>query len=66
MVRAAGGDRQDPRADYSDHRRMASKHAEIALHAGDVDLIDLAGEGELFGETRSKWKVAMLNLANSE
>ena len=49
LVRAAGDDRQDARPDYGDDRRMAGQHAEIALHAGDVDLIDLAGEGELFG-----------------
>jgi len=29
--------------------RMAGQHAEIAFHAGNVNLIDLAGEGELFG-----------------
>src|ERR1700716_2944402 len=28
---------------------MSGEHAEIALDAGDVDLIDLAGESELFG-----------------
>ena len=28
---------------------MAGEHAEIALRARDVDLIDLAGEQELFG-----------------
>ena len=49
VVRAAGGDRQDPRTDCSYHRRMASEHAEITLDAGDVDLIDLACEGKLFG-----------------
>ncbi len=27
---------------------MSGEHAEIALDAGDVDLIDFAGEGELF------------------
>jgi hypothetical protein len=27
---------------------MAGKHAEIALKAGNVDLIDFAGEGEFF------------------
>ena len=28
---------------------MSGQHAEIAFHAGDVNLIDLAGEGEFFG-----------------
>ena len=28
---------------------MAGQHAEIAFHAGNVDLIDFAGEGEFFG-----------------
>ena len=28
---------------------MSGEHAEIALDAGNVDLIDLAGEGEFFG-----------------
>ena len=46
---AAGGDRQDARADRRHDRRMSGQHAEIAFHAGNVDLIDFAGEGELFG-----------------
>jgi len=29
--------------------RMAGEHAEITLDAGNVDLIDIAGEGEFFG-----------------
>jgi hypothetical protein len=28
---------------------MSGEHAEITLDAGNVDLIDLAGEGEFFG-----------------
>src|SRR5260370_40345625 len=28
---------------------MTGEHAGFTLHAGDVNLIDLAGEGELFG-----------------
>jgi len=38
---------------------MSGQHTEIAFHAGNVNLIDFAGEGEFFGETRSKWKVAI-------
>ena len=49
LVRAAGGDGRDYRTDRGDDRRMAGRHAEIAFHAGDVNLIDFAGEGEFFG-----------------
>jgi hypothetical protein len=28
---------------------MSGQHAEIAFRAGDVNLVDFAGEGELFG-----------------
>ncbi len=28
---------------------MTGEHAEFTLHAGNVNLIDIAGEGELFG-----------------
>ena len=48
-MRAADGDGQDARTDRGHDRRMAGEHAEIAFHAGNVDLIDFAGEGELFG-----------------
>ena len=48
-MRAAGGDGQDARTDRRDDRRMAGQHAEIAFHAGNVNLIDFAGEGEFFG-----------------
>ena len=41
--------RQDARPDRGHDRRMSGQHAEIALDPGDIDLIDLAGEGELFG-----------------
>ena len=47
-VRAAGRHRQDARPDRRHDRRVAGEHAEIALEAGNVDLIDLAREGELF------------------
>ena len=48
LVRAAAGDGQDTRANRGDDRGVTGEHAEIAFHAGNVDLIDLAGEGELF------------------
>ena len=38
-----------PGPDRGDDRRMAGEHAEITLDAGNVNLIDFAGEGELFG-----------------
>ena len=39
---------QEARPQHGDNRRVAGEHAEIAFHAGNVDLFDLAGEGELF------------------
>lgn len=48
LMRAARGHREDSRPDRGDDRRMAGEHAEIALDAGDVNLIDFAGEGEFF------------------
>src|SRR3954453_3321382 len=48
VAAAVGGDGQDARPDRGHHRRVAGEHAQITLHAGDVDLIDLAGEGEFF------------------
>ena len=39
---------------------MTSEHAEITFDTGNVNLINFAGESEFFGETRSKWKVAMM------
>jgi hypothetical protein len=48
LMRAARGHREDSRPDRGDDRRMAGEHAEIALDARDVNLIDFAGEGEFF------------------
>ena len=48
LLRAARGHGEDSRTDRGHHRRVAGEHAEIALDAGHVDLIDFAGEGELF------------------
>ena len=44
---AAGIDRHDAGPQQRDQRRMTGQHAEVALGAGHVDLIDLAGEREL-------------------
>ena len=44
---AAGIDRDDARPQRRHHRRMAGQHAEIALGARNVDLVDIAGEDEL-------------------
>ena len=49
LLRAARRHRQDARPDRGHDRRMSGEHAEITLDAGNVDLIDFAGEGELFG-----------------
>src|SRR5262245_52784676 len=46
LALAANEDGQDARTDRGNHRRVAGEHAEIAFHAGDVDLIHLAGERE--------------------
>src|SRR5882757_10242718 len=51
-MRTTGGDGQDARTNRSDNRRMTGQHAEIAFHAGDVNLIDFAGEGEFFGRNQ--------------
>src|SRR6202048_4108413 len=48
LMCAARRHREDPRPDRGHHRRMSSEHAEIALDAGNVNLIDFAGEGEFF------------------
>ena len=48
LMRVARGHREDSRPDRGDDRRMAGEHAEIALDAGDVNLIDFAGEGKFF------------------
>ena len=52
LLIAAGDHGEDARTDHRHHRRVVGEHAEIALDAGDVDLIDLAGEGELFGRNQ--------------
>ena len=44
---AAGIDRHDAGAQQRDQRRVAGQHAEVALGAGHIDLIDLAGERDL-------------------
>ena len=49
LARPTDEHRDDARADRRDNRRVAGEHAEITFHAGNVDLIDLAGEGKLFG-----------------
>ena len=43
------GDRHDAGPQRRDERRMSGEHAEIALGARHVDLIDFAGEEELLG-----------------
>ena len=63
---AAGGDGQDARADRGHDRRMSGEHAEIAFHAGNVNLIDLAGEGELFGGDEIEVEGGHGEPANSE
>ena len=45
---------------------MSGEHAEIAFHAGNVNLIDLAGEGELFGRDEIEVKGSHGEPANSE
>jgi hypothetical protein len=49
LMCAARPHSQDSRPDRGHDRRMSGEHAEIALDAGNVNLIDLTGEGELFG-----------------
>ena len=44
---ASGRDGHDAGADQRDQRRMAGQHAEVALGAGHIDLIDLAGKRDL-------------------
>ena len=44
---AAGIDRHDAGPQQRDQRRVAGQHAEVALGAGHIDLIDLAGERDL-------------------
>ncbi|MEY9232691.1 hypothetical protein ABIF78_005014 [Bradyrhizobium japonicum] len=47
-VPAARGHGEDAGPDRSHDRRMSRQHAEVTLDAGDIDLIDLARECELF------------------
>jgi len=54
FVRAAVGHGQDPGPDRGYDWRMSRQHAEVAFDAGNVDLIDLTGEGELFGRDEIK------------
>ena len=46
---ATDGHRKNSRTDRRHHRRMAGEHAEIALDAGNVNLIDFSGEADFFG-----------------
>ena len=48
FVGAADDHREDPRPDRRHHGSVSGEYAEIALDAGDVNLIDFSGEGELF------------------
>ena len=48
FVAAAAGHGENSRPDRRHHRGVAREHAEIALDAGDINLVDFAGEGELF------------------
>src|SRR3954453_10802009 len=45
---------------------MSGEHAEIALHAGDINLIDFAGEGEFFRRDEIEVKGGHGVLANGE
>ncbi len=47
LTRRARDHRENAWPDPGNDRRMACQHAEIALGAGDVDLVDFAGKGEL-------------------
>jgi len=38
---------------------MSGQHTEIAFHAGNVNLIDFAGEGEFFGRNQIEVEVAI-------
>ena len=65
-MRATRADGQDARADRSYDRRMSGENAEIAFHAGDVNLIDFAGEGELFGRDEIEMEGGHGKPANGE
>src|SRR5258706_10711217 len=49
LMDAARRQRENAGPDRSHDRCVSGEHAEIALDAGNVNLVDLAGEGELFG-----------------
>src|SRR4029077_4253641 len=46
---AAGNHGQDAGPHHGNDRSMSGQHAEIALEAGNIDLVHLAGKGELLG-----------------
>ena len=48
LLAAIRAHRQDAGADDGDERRMSGEHAEIALGARNVDLLDFTGEQKLF------------------
>ena len=66
LVLAARNHRQDSRPDRRHDRRVSGEHAEIAFDAGDVNLIDFAGEGELFGRDEIEVEGGHGEPANSE
>ena len=63
-------DRHDAGAQQRDQRRVAGQHAEVALGAGHIDLIDLAGERRSCPATRARngtWPLLFqLRMASSE
>src|SRR5262249_8649584 len=66
LLLTAGDDGQDARPHRGHDRRMTRQHAEIALEAGNVDLVDLAGECELFGRDEIEVEGGHSEPANSE
>src|SRR3954470_5398872 len=48
LVLAAGGHGENAGPDRGNDRRMSRQHAEVTLDAGNIALVDLAREGELF------------------
>src|SRR6201999_3501078 len=48
LLGAASDDGQDAWPHRSHDRRVTGQHAEVALGAGNIDLIDVAGEGQFF------------------
>src|SRR5262249_11004068 len=63
---AAGDDGQDAGTQRGHDRSMTGQHAEIAFRAGNVDLIDLAGEGELFRRYEIEVEGGHIEPANGE